>query len=248
MWVPSPILDRSKRNRHTYALGKNWEWEWGSNIKEPNHRDFRSCRTPHTRFTRPLSQKGVARAGVCASAAAAFEYWPLSLGLLISSGFQAPGGSSGCSFQGAVAPVPGQGLQEIACGARQAEVLLGSGPELEELPRSRGPSRAGGQTQRLRSPHLWHLESGPQELPFQLSGSKSDLQRPEGRAQCGGPQGAAGRWKVLGPDFLWATRRTGREGRRLVQGVETLWLLGCQWTWLGRRGREPSGTANPTPL
>lgn len=89
-------------------------------------------------------------AGVRASAAA-FEYWPLSHGLLISSGFQATGGSSGCSFQGAVAPVPGRGLQEIACGARQAEVLLGSGPELEELPRSRGQGGAAGQTRRLRS-------------------------------------------------------------------------------------------------
>lgn len=83
-------------------------------------------------------------AGVRASAAAAFEYWPLSHGLLISSGFQAAGGSSGRSFQGAVAPVPGRGLQEIACGARQAEVLLGSGPELEESLRSRGPAELGG--------------------------------------------------------------------------------------------------------
>lgn len=62
--------------------------------------------------------------------AAAFEYWPLSHGLLISSGFQAAGGGFGRSFQGAVAPVPGRGLQEIACGARQAEVLLRSGSEL----------------------------------------------------------------------------------------------------------------------
>lgn len=157
MWVPSPILDRFKRNRHKYALGKNWEWEWGSTIKEPNHCDFRSCRTPHTRLTRSLSQKGVARAGV-RSSAAAFEYWPLSHGLLISSGFQAAGGNPGCSFQGAVAPVPGRRLQEIACGARQAEVLLGSGPELEERPRSRGPGGAGGQTPRLRSPGRWRLK------------------------------------------------------------------------------------------
>lgn len=56
----------------------------------------------------PAFPEGVARAGVRA-AAASFEYWPLSLGLLISSGFQAPGGSPGHPFQGAVAPAPGRG-------------------------------------------------------------------------------------------------------------------------------------------
>lgn len=48
---------------------KNWEREQGSIMKELHHCDFRSCRTPHTRLTRLLSQKGVARAGVRASAA-----------------------------------------------------------------------------------------------------------------------------------------------------------------------------------
>lgn len=64
------------------------------------------------------------------ASAAALESWPQSHRLLISSGFQAVGGSSGCSFQGAVAPVLGRGFQEIACGARLAKVLLRSGWEL----------------------------------------------------------------------------------------------------------------------
>lgn len=69
----------------------------------------------------PAFPEGVARAGVRA-AAASFEYWLLSLGLLISSGFQASGGSPGHPFQGAVAPTPGRGLQEMAWGAGPAEV------------------------------------------------------------------------------------------------------------------------------
>ena len=165
MWVPFPIPDHFKRNRHKYALGKNGEWEWGSISKEPNHCNFRSCRTPHTRLRRLLSQKRVARAGV-RTAAAEFEYWPLFHGLLISSGFQAAGGSSGRPFQGAVAPVPGRGLQEIACGARQAEVLVGSGPELEELPRSRGPAVLGANAG-AAARSLWRLASlGRRSSPF----------------------------------------------------------------------------------
>lgn len=94
----------------------------------------------------PAFPEGVARAGVRA-AAASFGYWPLSLGLLISSGFQAPGGRPGRPFQGAVAWAAGRGPQEIACGAGQAEVLLGSGLELEGKrqgycpPRPRQPER-----------------------------------------------------------------------------------------------------------
>lgn len=91
----------------------------------------------------PAFPEGVARAGVLASAAA-FEYWPLSHGLLISPGFQAAGGSSGHSFQGAVALVPGRGLQEIACSARQAEVLPGSGLGAGGAAEVQGPSGAGG--------------------------------------------------------------------------------------------------------
>lgn len=92
----------------------------------------------------PAFPEGVARAGVLASAAA-FEYWPLSHhGLLISPGFQAAGGSSGHSFQGAVAPVPGRGLQEIACSARQAEVLPGVWPGARGAAEVKGPSGAGG--------------------------------------------------------------------------------------------------------
>lgn len=38
------------------------------------------------------------------------------------------------------------------------------------------------------------------ELPFQLLGRKSDFPRPEGPAQCGGPEGACP--ESLGPLFL----------------------------------------------
>lgn len=117
----------------------------------------------------PAFPEGVARAGVRA-AAASFEYWPLSLGLLISSGFQAPGGSPGRPFQGAVAPAPGRGLQEIACGAGQAEVLLGSGLELE------GPGGAEGKRQGYR--------------PRAPSAARAVFLRLEGPARAGGPEGA----------------------------------------------------------
>lgn len=116
----------------------------------------------------------MARAGVRASAAS-FEYWPLSHGLLISSGFQASGGSSGHSFQGAVAPVPGRGLQEIACGARQAEVLLGSGLEPEELRRFRGPAVLRAKARATVPAPSAAQESGPQGQPFQLFCSESDF-------------------------------------------------------------------------
>lgn len=109
--VPSPILDRFKRNRRKKkkknALVENRGSEEKS-LKNQNHCDFLSCETPHTRLTEPLSQKGVERAG-CAPPLQRLESWPLSHRLLISSGFQAAGGSSGCPFQGAVAPVLGRG-------------------------------------------------------------------------------------------------------------------------------------------
>lgn len=114
--------------------------------------------------------------------AAALEYWPLSHGLLISSGFQAAGGSSGRSFQGAVAPVPGRGLQEIACGARQAEVLAGSGQELEELP-GLGVSRSWKQTPSPRPPRPRRLLSlGLWSSSFSFSAARVTFWRLHGLA------------------------------------------------------------------
>lgn len=243
---PPPFsIVSSEIDTHT-LWGKTGSGSGDRSLKEPNHCDFRSSRTPHTRFTRSLSQKGVARAGVRASAAA-FEYWPLSLGLLISSGFQAAGGSSGRSFQGAVAPVPGPGLQEIACGARQAEVFLGSGPELEELLRSRGPSHAGGQTQRLWSPHLWHLKSlDHRSCAFSFPAARVTFSGQKARPSAEAPREPLDAGKSWGPISCGQSEgQVGREGG-WYRGLK-LWLLGCQRTWLGRRGREPSTTANPTP-
>lgn len=184
-------------------------------VRNPNPCNFRSCRTPHTHLSRLLSQKRVARAGVRA-AAAEFEYWPLFHGLLISSGFQAAGGSSGRSFQGAVAPVPGRGLQEIACGATQAEVLLGSGPE---LPRSRGPAVLGANAG-AAARSLWRLSSlGRGSSPFSSLAGSDFL-----AARRPGPVLEAPRErspKVLGPSedfFLWTIRRTDGEGK--AAGIE----------------------------
>lgn len=65
-------------------------------------------------------------------------------------------------------------------------------------------------------------EPGLRELPFQLSGSKSDFPRPEGPAQCGGPQGAAGKsWALLSCGLT--EEQVGREGG-WYRGVETLWV------------------------
>lgn len=155
----------------------------------------------------PAFPEGVARAGVRA-AAASFEYRPLSLGLLISSGFQAPGGSPGRPFQGAVARAPGRGLQEIACGAGQAEVLLGSGLELE------GPGGAEGKRQGYRPPR-------PRQPERFSCGWKA-------RPRAGGPEGArpAGIGRPLPSQdqpFSCGQSR-GQVGRRrwLVPRVETL--------------------------
>lgn len=163
----------------------------------------------------------MARAGVRASAAS-FEYWPLSHGLLISSGFQASGGSSGHSFQGAVAPVPGRGLQEIACGARQAEVLLGSGLEPEELPRFRGPAVLRAKARATDPAPSAARESGPQGSPFSFSAARVIFLWLEGPARCGRPRGSApGKYWAPRGFFLWAIQRTGRERKALVQRVET---------------------------
>lgn len=214
MCVPFPIPDHFKRNRHKYALGKKTGSGSGDqSVRNPNPCNFRSCRTPHTHLSRLLSQKRVARAGVRA-AAAEFEYWPLFHGLLISSGFQAAGGSSGRSFQGAVAPVPGRGLQEIACGARQAEVLLGSGPE---LPRSRGPAVLG-QTRGLRpgvfgASRVWAAGAALSALQQRVT-----FWRLEGPAQCWRPRGSALR-RSWGPRRIFSCGQSkGQMGRvrRLV--------------------------------
>lgn len=165
----------------------------------------------------------MARARVLASAAT-FEYWPLSHGLLISPGFQAAGGSSGHSFQGAVALVPGRRLQEIACSARQAEVLPGSGPELEELPRSRDPAVLGANAATTAAPApLARGESGPQgQQPFQLFHRENDF--PAARRP--GPVREAPREhapKVLGRSGIFSCGQSKgqigiqRKGRRLVQ-------------------------------
>lgn len=155
----------------------------------------------------------MARAGVRA-AAAAFEYWPLSHGLLISSGFQAAGGSSGRSFQGAVAPVPGRGIQEIACGARQAEVLLGSGSELEELPRPRGPAVLGANAGAATPPGFGALRVWAVGAVLSAFQQRMIFWRLEGRAHCERPQGSTPE-KPWAPRrfFLEGKRRTGREGK-----------------------------------
>lgn len=134
------------------------------------------------------------------ASAAAFEYWPLSHGLLISSGFQAAGGSSGRSFQGAVAPVPGRGLQEIACGARQAEVLLGSGPE---LPRSRGPAVLGANAT-VSAPRLRRLLIlGRRSSLFSFSAARVTFWRLEGSAPAREAQRERAP-KVLGPSEIFS--------------------------------------------
>lgn len=51
-----------------------------------------------------------------------------SHGLLISLGFQAAGGSSGRSFQGAVAPVPGRGAPGNCLWCQAGLGVTGSGP------------------------------------------------------------------------------------------------------------------------
>lgn len=71
-----------------------------------------------TRRSRLLSQGGGGEARHRA-AAAEFEYYP-SHGPLISLGFLPQEEALAAPFQGAVAPVPGRGVQEIASGARQA--------------------------------------------------------------------------------------------------------------------------------
>lgn len=106
--------------------------DWGQIIKEPHRRNFCSCWTLHTSLTRPPSQEGVARARLCASAAA-FEYWPLSHELLISLGFQAVGGSSGSSFKGAVVPFLGGGGVPGNCLRCQSDQGV-----LRVWPRARG--------------------------------------------------------------------------------------------------------------
>lgn len=138
MWAPPSFSIVSSE------IDTNMLWgEIGSRSRDQSLRNRTIViSVPAGPFT-PAFPEGVARAGVLASAAA-FEYWPLSHGLLISPGFQAAGGSSGHSFQGAVALVPGRGLQEIACSARQAEVLPGSGPGAGGAAEVQGPSGAGG--------------------------------------------------------------------------------------------------------
>lgn len=156
----------------------------------------------------PAFPEGVARAGVRA-AAASFGYWPLSLGLLISSGFQAPGGGPGRPFQGAAARAPGRGPQEMARGAGQAEVSLGSGLELE------GPGGAEGKRQGYRPPR-----------PRQPERFSCGWQA---RPRAGGPEGArpAGIGHHPPPNQAFSCGQSrGQVGRRrrrwLVPRVETL--------------------------
>lgn len=131
-WSPPPFstvsseIDAKKK--------KMLWWEIGSeekSLKNQNHCNFLSCGISHNRLTEPFLRRRWRGRGACLYCAA-LESWPLSHRLLISSGFQAAGGSSGCPFQGAVAPLSWAraGLQEIACGARLTKVLLKSGWEL----------------------------------------------------------------------------------------------------------------------
>lgn len=121
-----------------------------------------------------------------------------------------------------MAPSPGRGLQEIACGARQAEVLLESGQELEGLRRSRRPAVLG-QAPPLRAPSA-PLESGPLEQLFQLFRSESDFLAAgwpgSVSRSAGGPEGAGG--KVLGPSeiFFFSFGAMGRTNRGTQAGIE----------------------------
>lgn len=109
----------------------------------------------------PLSQKGGAGGGPRGCPAPRWDVGPVSR-LLISSGFQAPGGSAGHPFQGAVAPAPGRGLQEMACGAGRAEVLWGLAWSWRGC-RAGGPGgRAGGGANAGATPlppYPWRLGS-----------------------------------------------------------------------------------------
>ena len=230
MSVGSPFLSIVSSEMDRYALGGNRS---GSKERSLRNQTVAIPCLPYS--SHPLNRtafpEGVARAGVRASAAA-FEYWPRSHGLLISSGFQAAGGSSGHSFQGAVALVPGRGLQEIAYGARQAEVLLGSGLELEEPRRSCGPAVLRANTRATAPPTPppcaplapQESEPGPQGQPFELFRSESDfpaVRRP-------GPMRKAPRERrpeSIGPlgDFSGGqSKGQVRRRRRLVQRVKTL--------------------------
>lgn len=159
----------------------------------------------------PAFPEGVARAGVRA-AAASFEYWLRSLGLLISSGFQASGGSPGHPFQGAVAPTPGRGLQEMACGAGPAEVLLGSGLELDGLQRWRAPAGLRANARATASPHPPPRVLGS-ERGFPAVGGPSPVwEAPRERTP---PESAPPHHSGF---FLWAIQRSGREEK--VAGTE----------------------------
>lgn len=86
-----------------------------------------------------------------------------------------------------MAPVPGLGLQEVACSARQAEVLLGSGSKPEELPRSRGLAVLGANTlaTALGAGSLGHRGS-----LFSFSAARMTFLQLESPAQCERPRGS----------------------------------------------------------
>lgn len=87
-----------------------------------------------------------------------------------------------------MASVPGRGLQEIACGARQAELLPGSGPEAQEQPRSRDPEVPGASGGAV-APRRRRLRSlGLPGSPFSFSAAAGTCWRLEGLAQQAAPR------------------------------------------------------------
>lgn len=160
----------------------------------------------------PLSQKGGEGGGLRGCLAG---IWTRSLGLLISSGFQAPGGSAGHPFQGAVAPAPGRGLQEMACGAGRTEVLWGLAWSWRSCKRRGHP------------PHpvpLAPREPGLQGQPLQGSAAGEIFLRLEGPAGTGGPEGARPAGRGPSGDFSCGQPKgqVGRRWRWRVQRVQTL--------------------------
>lgn len=77
-------------------------------------------------------------------------------------------------------------------------MLPGSGPKLEELPRSRGPAVLGANPA-AATPAPWRLVSlGCRGNPFNFSAGRVTSRQLEGPAQCSRP-GGAGLPESLGP-------------------------------------------------
>lgn len=168
----------------------------------------------------PAFPEGVAGAGVGGPRrAAGLEYGPLSLGLLISSGFQASGGGSGHPFQGAVAPAAGRGSRKWPAEPGGPRCYWG----LAWSWRGSAGLRANARATAPPRPRRRLGSLGRRGSPFRFSAAGEIPLRLEGPAQCGRPRGSAPRQDGPLGDFSCGQCK-GQVGRRrwLVQGAETL--------------------------